>query len=55
LALAETLRRACDTYEKRPDVWRRLMATGMRQDWSWRHSAEQYVRLYEQIIARLGR
>ena len=51
LALSETLRRACDVYEHRPEVWRRLMAIGMRQDWSWRHSAHEYIALYEKIRA----
>jgi starch synthase len=52
LALGETLRRACDAYRK-PDVWRQLIETGMRQEWSWSRSAGQYVKLYEETIARL--
>ncbi len=31
--------------------WRRLIHTGMRQDFSWRHSAAEYLRLYEQCLA----
>lgn len=50
-ALCETLHRALETYH-RPDVWRRLIATGMRQDWSWMRSAAEYVKLYERTIAR---
>ncbi len=50
LALKETLARACDTYAK-PAVWRRLIENGMRQDWSWRQSASQYVELYKRIVA----
>jgi starch synthase len=50
LALSETLDRACKAFAK-PAVWNRLMATGMRQDWSWATSARQYVALYEQIAA----
>ena len=34
--------RAVDAYAK-PEVWRRMVATGMRQDWSWARSARQYV------------
>ena len=52
LALSETLARACDTYRRRPDVWHRLIEAGMRQDWSWRHSANEYVRVYKQIKER---
>jgi len=51
LALGETLRRAYDAY-RRPDVWGKLIETGMRQDWSWARSAVQYVKLYEETLAR---
>lgn len=51
LALGETLRRAYDAYH-RPDVWGKLVETGMRQDWSWGRSAAQYVKLYEETLAR---
>jgi starch synthase len=51
LALGETLRRAYDAYH-RPDVWKKLIETGMRQDWSWARSAGQYVKLYEETLAR---
>ncbi|RIK82856.1 MAG: glycogen synthase GlgA [Planctomycetota bacterium] len=51
LALAEALDRAVRAYQHKP-VWAQLIETGMRQDWSWRHSAEQYVRLYEQTVRR---
>jgi starch synthase len=50
-ALSETLHRACDAYT-RPEDWNRLVAPGMRQDWSWKRSARQYVELYEKTIAR---
>lgn len=49
-ALADALRRAVDT-RNRPDDWRQLVETGMRQDWSWKRSAEQYVNLYQRIVA----
>jgi starch synthase len=51
LALGETLRQACDVY-RRPDAWHQIIATGMKQDWSWTHSAKQYVELYEKTLAR---
>jgi starch synthase len=54
LALSETLRRACDLYHQQPEAWRQLIDTGMRQDWSWTHSAKQYVDLYVKTIARSG-
>jgi starch synthase len=30
--------------------WKKIMLTGMRQDFSWRHSAGEYLRLYKRII-----
>jgi starch synthase len=51
-ALEQALRRAYDTFKQRPDVWQKLVKTGMQQDWSWTNSARQYVQLYEKIAAR---
>jgi starch synthase len=51
LALAETLRQACEAFHQ-PEVWKQLIATGMRQDWSWSRSAQQYVELYQKTIER---
>jgi starch synthase len=51
LALSETLRQACDAY-RRPDVWQKLVAAGMAQDWSWSRSAREYVDLYQKTIER---
>jgi len=51
LALADALQRACRAYAD-PAVWRQLVETGMRQDWSWRTSAQQYVELYNRMLSR---
>jgi len=51
LALSESLRQACDAYQH-PEVWRPLIATGMRQDWSWTRSAKEYVELYNKTMER---
>lgn len=48
-ALKDTLTRALATYEL-PELWSRLVRTGMRQDWSWGSSARKYVELYEQMF-----
>ena len=53
VALAQTLKRACQTYFNRP-LWDQLIRNGMTQDWSWRHSAQEYSRLYEQARSRRG-
>ncbi|MBI3467987.1 MAG: glycogen synthase GlgA, partial [Planctomycetes bacterium] len=49
-ALLRTLRRALAAYRQR-EMWRRLMQTGMQQDWSWRRSAREYAALYERALA----
>jgi starch synthase len=51
IALAQTLERACQSYHNRA-LWDQLIRTGMQQDWSWRHSAQEYSRLYEHALAR---
>jgi starch synthase len=51
-ALREAIERALYFYRQRPDDWRRLMQTGMRQDWSWQRSAAEYEHLYREIIGR---
>jgi starch synthase len=50
LALSETLSRACNTYA-RSEFWRKIIAAGMEQDWSWRRSAQEYSTLYRRIQA----
>jgi len=50
--LERTLLRALSTYHNQPDVWAKLITTGMRQDWSWSNSARRYVKLYASILAR---
>jgi starch synthase len=52
-AFLSTVERALDMYRDRPDQWLQLMKTGMRQDWSWDHSAAEYERLYAKIAGRL--
>ncbi len=52
LSLSKTLGRAVDTYHTNPDRWKQLIDTAMRQDWSWAHSARQYVELYQATLAR---
>jgi starch synthase len=41
----EQVRRAVRRYHDRP-AWRRLVQAGMSQDLSWRHSADEYARVY---------
>lgn len=48
-ALRETIHRALELYRGDPTRWLQLMQTGMRQDFSWDHSAAEYEKLYELV------
>jgi starch synthase len=52
LAFTEALRRATAMFADQ-DAWRKLVLTGMRQDWSWSHSAAEYSHTYERTVARI--
>ncbi len=55
--LVDAVERALALYRDAPR-WKKLALTGMRQDFSWRHSAAEYRQLYAQCIvdsARHGR
>ena len=41
--------RALILYQQKT-AWRRLQTRGMKQDFSWRHSAEQYLALYRVLV-----
>lgn len=49
--LAETIERAVSYYHQ-PEVWSRVMHTGMSLDWSWTRSAQRYVEVYRMAIER---
>jgi len=34
--------------------WRQMMQTGMKQDFSWQHSAADYQRLYDELVPPAG-
>jgi starch synthase len=48
-ALLSTLRWALETYQDNP-VWRRIQVAGMRRDFSWDASAQEYVKVYERVV-----
>jgi starch synthase len=48
-ALTGAVQRALALYRDR-HVWEQIQLTGMRQDFSWRHSADDYLRLYEEAL-----
>jgi starch synthase len=47
--LLGTVRRALQVYRDR-ERWEALMRRGMRQDFSWRRSAERYLDLYQSLL-----
>jgi starch synthase len=49
-ALWDALQRALEAYRTQPDAWRRLQRNGMKQDFSWEHSAAEYVKLYKRLL-----
>lgn len=49
--LAE-LRRAVAMFRGQPELFRKLMLNGMRQDWSWTRSAHEYEALFARLTAR---
>jgi starch synthase len=51
IAFLEAVGKAVDLFED-PKAWKRLMANGMKADFSWERSAQQYRTLYELLMAK---
>ncbi|XRA97175.1 soluble starch synthase [Pycnococcus provasolii] len=51
-ALEETLLRAIDVYENRPDAWSARVKRNMMQDWSWASSSIDYHEIYHTAVRR---
>ena len=51
-ALDVTLERAIGMFFDYRDIWKQLVNTAMRQDFSWAASARRYEQLYEKTIAQ---
>jgi starch synthase len=49
-ALRGAVERALDLYRQHPEQWAQLQRAGMRQDWSWEHSAAEYEKLYARLL-----
>ncbi|MFH0825268.1 MAG: glycogen synthase GlgA [Pseudomonadota bacterium] len=49
-AFEEAIASAIDLYRGDPSAWQRLMARGMKQDFSWDRSAAEYRKLYEKAV-----
>ncbi|MEM9645175.1 MAG: glycogen synthase GlgA [Planctomycetota bacterium] len=48
-ALDEAIGRALRMRYHDRESWKKIVETGMRQNWSWRKSASQYVELYDRL------
>lgn len=47
--LLKAIHRALKVYQQ-PEEWKKLMRNGMQKDFSWEHSAKQYVNLYRDLL-----
>jgi len=48
--LAKTIQRALEIYFHDPQAWQEIQINGMRQDFSWNRSAEEYLKRYKMIL-----
>ncbi len=47
--LLQSVNRAIENYHNKP-VWRKIQQNGMKKDYSWKHSAKEYIALYERTL-----
>lgn len=50
--MLHTIERASGYYRDYPNVWKTLQERGMKGDYSWDHSAREYIRLYESLFSK---
>ena len=48
--MLHTIERALDFYRNKPVLWRELQRRGMSGDYSWTHSAAEYLNLYQRLL-----
>lgn len=48
--MLHTIERAIQYYKEKPDIWKMLQQRGMKGDYSWDHSARDYLHLYEKLF-----
>ncbi len=48
-ALYRTIAKAIEIFKDRKS-WKKIMDRGMKEDFSWKHSAKEYLRLYESMV-----
>jgi starch synthase len=47
--LLKAVQRALKVFQQ-PEEWKKIMRNGMSRDFSWEHSAKQYVNLYKDLL-----
>ncbi|MCB0730814.1 MAG: glycogen synthase GlgA [Ignavibacteriae bacterium] len=50
-ALLQSIERALNDFNNKP-VWRKIQNNGMSKDYSWHHSAEEYIALYKKAFSK---
>ena len=50
--MLNVIRRALEYYREHTDVIKLLRTRGMKGDYSWTHSAGEYVKLYEKLAGK---
>lgn len=50
-ALLSSVIRAINDFHNKP-VWRKIQKNGMIKDYSWKHSAEEYIELYNKALSK---
>ncbi len=50
--LLYTIERAVQTYKETPKVWQQLQKNGMSLNLSWDHSAQEYLKMYENLLKK---
>ena len=48
--MLHTIERASDYYKNHPEIWKKLQERGMKGDYSWDHSAREYIKIYESLF-----
>ena len=49
-SLYQALEKALFVYYENPQIWRQLQINGMKKDFSWDHSAKEYLKLYRKLV-----
>jgi len=47
IELLQACERAISIYRRQPQLWKKIITAGMKQDFSWKQSAKHYLELYQ--------